>query len=236
VTIQSGKRYLFVVALFVLGVLLWNVRVGAQGAQGSFATLLQITSPAEGTVVHPGQTVTVAVSPISAGDSFTVVELGGDANFHIQEQLLTAPPYQFSIMIPTNAAIGTHFLDVIGGRSGRQPGRALHRHLDVEPSVAVSKIQAEVATLNFEHVGERLPLKIWGTFSGGSNMEVTHSSNIVYTSGDTSVATVSSTGIVTAVGTNKFGGIGAIDVHYTDAYGADQHCSVGVSTRDLHNP
>jgi len=62
------------------------------------AQTLQITSPADGTVVSPGQvvTVTVAASPASAFQA--VVLVGGDAIGF--SQVLSAPPYQFSLQIP----------------------------------------------------------------------------------------------------------------------------------------
>ena len=81
-------------------------------AQG-FPVLLQITSPANGTVVNPGQTIDVVVTPTS-GDTFNAVLLTGDLPI---DQTLATPPYKFSITIPPKATIGKHFLTATGGRS-----------------------------------------------------------------------------------------------------------------------
>jgi hypothetical protein len=59
------------------------------GALSQTQPTLQITSPADGTVVYPGQTVTVTVSP-SAGATFTAVAIL--APHPLPFQYLTIPP------------------------------------------------------------------------------------------------------------------------------------------------
>jgi len=93
-----------------------NLRM-AKAVAFAFATLLcagaalaqatlQITSPADGTLVSPGQTITVTVSA-SPGGVFTGVGVGGEGPIALS-QLLTVPPYQFAVKIPsTTTPAGT---------------------------------------------------------------------------------------------------------------------------------
>jgi hypothetical protein len=59
---------------------------------------LQITSPATGTVVRPGQTLTVKVT--GSGAVFTQVGLLPEDPLIVSPEVLTAPPYEFTITIP----------------------------------------------------------------------------------------------------------------------------------------
>src|SRR5438552_11715111 len=59
---------------------------------------LQITSPPDGTVVAPGQTLSIAVT---ASGSFNRVGLVAHDPIGFS-QFLSAPPYQFTLVIPAN--------------------------------------------------------------------------------------------------------------------------------------
>ena len=218
-TLLPPPAAIVVFAMLVIG-------AGNSRAQG-FPVLLQITSPASGTVVNPGQTVTVIVTATS-GDTFTGVVLTGD--LQLQMQVLTTPPYQFSITIPAKITAGKHYLNAIGGRSGQQSGKSQRLDLDVEPSAQISGISAKPAIMQFDSAGDKLPLRVWGTFSDGSGMDITKSSGTTYSSGDPTAVTVSSTGIVTAVGPGKYG-VSPVVVRY-----GDQSCAVQVSTRRVPPP
>jgi hypothetical protein len=61
---------------------------------------LQITSPADGTVVNPGQVAPVTVGTSNANFDMVIVV----ANSPIPDsEVSTAPPYKFSIQIPSNS-------------------------------------------------------------------------------------------------------------------------------------
>ncbi len=182
----------------VVAVLVAALLTGADRGNGQgFPILLQITSPADGVIVNRGQTLTVIVVP-TAGTAFTGVLLTSDVDLGLQDQLLTTTPSRFSITIPAKAAIGVHTLVASGGRSGQRPAKSLPIHLDVEPSVAISKISVEPEIINFHAVGNRIPLRVAGTFADGSIMDITKSSGTLYSSGDPTAATVDCLGIVTA--------------------------------------
>jgi len=67
---------------------------------------LQITSPADGTTVNPGQTLTVTVN---ASGTFQQVILIGSNPMGFS-QMLSNPPYQFTIQIPTTISPGWYSL------------------------------------------------------------------------------------------------------------------------------
>jgi len=76
------------------------------------ATVLQITSPANGTTVTAGQGLNVSVAvaqgvQLSQVDVFGTVPLG-DAG------PLSSPPFQFVFNIPTNVPYGTYHLSAAG--------------------------------------------------------------------------------------------------------------------------
>ncbi len=70
-------------------------------------SVLQITSPTNGTVVKSWQTILVDVS--SSVQSLTGVMVATQDPI-ITSQVLTAPPYQFSITVPTQIAPGLYTL------------------------------------------------------------------------------------------------------------------------------
>ena len=73
------------------------------------AQTLQIVSPVEGTVFHPGQTmvVTVDATPLA----FKTVVVGGILG---PPQSLSAPPYQFRMRIPSKIDLGPCRLTALG--------------------------------------------------------------------------------------------------------------------------
>ncbi len=170
--------------------------------------LLQITSPPDGTIVAPGQTITVVVTP-APGVNFVLVGIFGEDPI-VSDQVLSAPPFQFSLTIPTRISAGSYKIFASGATAPGQGGESDPITLDVEPSLPITKIRVEPLTVTFKAAGERMPLAVIGTFSDGSTMEITRSSRTTYSSNDTRVATVSSTGMVAAVGPGTTGATGVI--------------------------
>jgi hypothetical protein len=175
-----------------------------QGARGQAQPGLQITSPGDGTVVYPGQSVTVVVSP-APGTTFTAVAVL--AQDPLPFQYATAPPYQFSVAIPEHIAAGRYRVIAEGVVAPEQSQKSPAIYLDVEPpaTLSVSRIQVAPDAVLFRRMGERIPLRVTGTFSDGSTMDVSQSTGTTYTAVDTTVATVTGTGSVTAVGVGATG-------------------------------
>jgi len=222
---ERWKQLLFVgtvsAALIVAASLLWSGRSSAQ----AMPVLLEITAPAEGTVVNPGQTVTFVVTPISGG-SFTSVLLDGPYPFSASPRV-SVSPYQLSLAIPQKIAAGKYAITAFGARSGQNAGVSKPIHLDVEPSTAIVSMRIVNSTIVFQHAGDKIPVRVWGTFSDGSTMEITKSSGTTYSTGNPKIATVNAIGWVTAVGHDTMS-VTPINITY-----ANQTATVQVSTMDL---
>jgi len=160
---------------------------------GRAAAQLQITSPSSGTSVNAGQTLGIVVS---AGAS--VQGLGVIAEGPLPDVQATASPNQFTLAIPAGLTPGVYHLTAVGSDSGNlveSPQVAI----DVERGDDPVKIRVEPAIIRFRSIGEKIPLRVVGTYGDGSQATLTASSRTSYLSHDTTVATVSAAGIVTAV-------------------------------------
>src|SRR5262249_34753488 len=156
------------------------------------------TSPKDGTVVNPGQTLSVAVVPAS-GVTLTNVSVVGTAPIGISP-LISVPPFQFSITVPPASAIGRYNLTAWAIDGQGQTVVSIPIRIFVESAVNPVSISAQSAKLMFEAQGQQIPLTLTARFPDGSLADVTESSLMGYISADTNVATVDGSGIVTAAG------------------------------------
>ena len=146
-------------------------------------------------MINPGQslTVTVVVSPNGAFQQVTVI--GSDpVGF---SQTLTAPPFQFSVQIPSNVRPGTYTLTASGLVT---PGQVVNSDpigIIVErPDTPVSlRVEPSVLQLAFGHKGY---LRVLATFGDGTTIDLTQSSLTAF-SQPSPVANVGAYGIVTPV-------------------------------------
>ncbi len=158
---------------------------------------LQITSPANNTVVNPGQAVSVSVgSP--ANLSFKQVFVMGEGAIDTSN-IATSVPAQFSMLIPKNMQIGSHLLTAWGTTGAGQMVASIPLTIDVERPDVPTRLSVNPSQVTFQSQGQKLPLHISGTFSDGSVLDVTRSSNLAFAASDTSVASVDKNGIVRAV-------------------------------------
>lgn len=157
--------------------------------------LLQITSPIDGTIVNPGQVVTVSVtSPASA--SFSGLAVIGEKPIGFSN-VQTSVPAQFSLTIPTDINCGPHALTAVGTTTSGQNAGSTPVQVDVERPDMPTAINPQIPQLSFKALGEQFPLVLLGTFSDGSILDVTESSYVTYSSGNTAIATVDANGMVT---------------------------------------
>lgn len=174
-------------------------------------SLLHILSPASGFVVHPGQTVAITVAadssvqkviltgpaPLGTGQLGT----GGPAGIVARGQG-EAHPIQFRLTIPNAIQLGIYHVTAIGKTSaGTVESEPLT--LDVERTDNPIRIWAEPSSIQFTHVGDRIPLRVLGAFADGTQSDLTRSSKTTFASADPSVASVGADGMVTAVGEGK---------------------------------
>jgi Bacterial Ig domain len=181
---------------------------------------LRITSPTEGAVVNPGQvlTVTVEASPKDAFDDVAVI---GWSPIGLQ-QVLTAPPYRFSLRIPQSIVPArSYHLTAAGG---------LHE-IRSEPvysgAVSIQVERADIATslipgdyyinsgeypstsmhvyrsLRLSRVGIAEMLYVRGIFADHEQVDLTESSYLKHSSDNPRVAKVDERGTVVATGTGS---------------------------------
>jgi hypothetical protein len=186
----------------VTGILILAAGLVAASA-GAQQTPVHIVSPGAGTVVHPGQAVTIAVA---ADASVQKIALLGQHPLPlgqvISPGLGVARPFEFEVRIPTDIRPGPYHVTAIGSLAG---GETVSESLvlDVEKAEEPTRIWAKPETILFSRAGERIPLRVLGAFGDGSQETLTKSSKTIYTSADPRIASVSADGLVTAVGPGK---------------------------------
>lgn len=155
--------------------------------------LLQITSPIEGTVVRPGQAITVT---LAADPSLQDTGVFGDTPFSFGQS--TPSPLQFTISVASDAMPGVYPIAAMGLASGVDV-HADPVRVDVERLDAPQFVTAELAILEFSGVGDDAPIITYGLFNDGNRINISRSTKTIYLSNDPTVATVSNAGLVTAV-------------------------------------
>jgi hypothetical protein len=159
--------------------------------------LLQITSPGDGTIVNPGQTLVVIATP-APGVTFTHVVAAAEEPIGFSS-VAAGAPFKMSVTIPTDARIGPYHLTALG-ITGQSLVESDPIMIDVERPDAPQTLAAQPSLIILESQGEQIPLQIAGTLADGVVLNMTESLNIAYSSSDPGVATVDSSGVVTAVG------------------------------------
>lgn len=164
---------------------------------GQTQSALQITSPPDESVVKPGQTVTVSVkSPTNI--TFKQVFVIGEQPLPTTT-IATSAPAEFSILIPAGTRPGRYLLTAWGTTTANQMQGSAPITIDVERADLPTSLSANRTRISFPSQGHTMPLRISGTFADESVVDLTLSSNLVYASSNSTVATVDKNGVVTAI-------------------------------------
>ena len=172
--------------------------------------LVRIVSPS-GAVARPGQTITIAVAAAASVEKLVLIGqhplgpgrvLTGGAPGIMARGQGELRPIQFQVRIPADTRPGTYHVTAMGRVAGGEVESEAVT-IDVEKSEEPVRIWAEPALIQFARVGDEIPVRVLGTFADSSNEELTRSSKTVFTSADPRVATVSASGMVSAVGPGK---------------------------------
>jgi hypothetical protein len=184
---------------------------------------IDFTSPANGSSISAGQTLSITLS-VSHPEAFTrgisVIGQGAIGATPIKN----APPFEFTLDIPVNLSPGTYQLTALGFGLSSRPIATASVAVRVEPPAGATLSATPPEEVILEAIGEQLPLRVVGEAPGGRPVNLMGASNLTAVSADTSVATVDSQGMVTAVGAGHtvinvtFGGhaAGAVLVHVVD--------------------
>ena len=155
---------------------------------------LQITSPTRGIVVNTGQTISITVTS-PANLTFTSIGILGpggplDAN--------TSAPAAFSLTIPSNTVPGRYGLTAVGRPS---VGKAVFsKSIDItveRPDKPVS-LTTNPPVYYFRQ-GEFDYLRVSGRFADATNLNVTESTYLSFSSSNPAIVTVNTKGLVRAV-------------------------------------
>ena len=159
------------------------------------SNLLQITSPRSGTVVHPGETVVIAVQADPSVSNIAILAqdpLGFS-------QRTNGQSLQFLLTIPSDTTIGAYDVGAMGTAPDGSVVDSPPISLQVDIPKSRFKMGTEPSVLRFDAPGETMPLHVIGIFANGSKMDMTHSTQMSYSSQNPQIATVDDRGIVTAV-------------------------------------
>jgi centrosomal CEP192-like protein/Big-like domain-containing protein len=175
---------------------------------------LAITSPASGSIVAPGKTLTVNVTS-PAGQSFTVVFIAGEGFIGLTRHTTSPLPAQFTIDVPADARLGTYALAALG-TTPADTQVAVRIEIDVERPDLPARLTARVPQVVFDRQGQQSAIALLATFADGSVLDATASSRVTYASSNPSVATVDDNGFLRGVGS----GVAEITATYTLAAGS----------------
>jgi len=155
-----------------------------------------IQSPANGSLVTPGDTVSVVVMPINGADVASVLVVGtGTA-----EEDTTAP-FEIPLVIPSDAVGIFEVLAVGKNADSTVYYTSQPITLTVTPTATLNSIDIIPDEINQFAVGETRQVSVVGTYTDSVLRDLTEpDSGTTYLSSDTSVATISDTGLVTATG------------------------------------
>ena len=188
--------------------------------------LLQIDSPADGTVVNPGQTIKVRVTSSTERTWEFVGVLLSIPNVPPTE-VVHSLPVEFSITIPANiGACRRYTLTAMGRTTAGELVESDPVDIDVErPDMPVSLSELNGNSMIAEAQGQTYPLLMLATFSDRSVWDVSESGKLTFHSTDTKIVTVDGTGKAMAMAT----GTARIIVSYKNPNGPDVRLTIPVT-------
>jgi hypothetical protein len=149
------------------------------------------------TVVSPGEMLSIEVATAS-GIAFRFVTVVGEKSFDASLPLSDAP-YRFSIFVPKNLSLGPHYFTAVGHTLSGDMAASLPLAVDVETDAVPLSLKMDPPAIDFEALGEEIPIRVLGEFADGVEMDVTRSSQLHLASTNLAVAMISEEGIVRAV-------------------------------------
>jgi hypothetical protein len=167
---------------------------------GLFAdTLLKITKPLKGAIVHPGETVEIAVSATGGPmESVTIFVPGNDQS---NLPLLSSPPYQFLYTVPSipmQILPGLHPITAAGRAAGAPPVFSEPVEIDVERPDSPQWIKIDHPGLELK-IGHEIPIEVYGTYADGSIVPLSRSTRTKFKPTREGIVSVSWDGNVAAL-------------------------------------
>ncbi len=171
--------------------------VSAPASLASAQATLRITSPADGTVIRPSESVTVRVT--ASGEAPKGVFVSGTAPIGFGPELVTAPPYNFTVEIPKEINSGPYNLTAGGFIAAGHDVKSDTVTIDVERADSPMSLHSEDFSSLRVHVGRTTFTRIVGVFGDGTSADLQQSTLTTFRSDNAAVATVGPYGLVTGV-------------------------------------
>jgi hypothetical protein len=171
------------------------------------AQQVAITAPANGTVYTPGSTINVTAA-VSGGSVLAVKIAAQDIG---TSPFQRTAPYSFSFAVPTGV-VGRRNVFAAGLIADETAVFSPMITVDIEPGTAPTSISFQQPLVAFGYVGEQQKIGVTATFADGSTLDVSKSTQLSFTSGNTTLVSVDATGLITGLGpgnatvTAAFGG------------------------------
>src|ERR1700722_15888036 len=137
---------------------------------------ITITSPANGTLVPPGQTITLQVAT-APGASFLAVQVVGE-DIGIAPPL-TPPPYSVNLTVPSNV-IGPRNLTALGITAPENGIFSPSVLIDSETDAIATALHLNISQIAFQRTGQQMPLNVTAAFADGPSLDITKSSLLNY--------------------------------------------------------
>mgnify|MGYP003394120957 CR=1 FL=1 len=173
--------------------------------QGS--AVLQITSPSDGTVVAPGETIPVVVDAAAGINAVAVLGNGLAAG-----PSDAGPPFVLQLSIPADHSPKERRTIALAPDWQGGPLRAAPSTLKIELPNSQAVLSVRPSLINFQFIGARRQLQVNGRFSDGSLKTLNRSGLTVFNSNNPNVAEVNASGLVKATGPGE----AVITVQYRD--------------------
>lgn len=198
-----------------------TARKAAHGGQQR----LQIESPADGTVVHPGQTIKVRVTS-STDRTLSSLFVVSPLSDLPPDVVTKSVPVELTVTIPSTVEkAGPYPFTAMGTTTAGELVESDPITLDVERDDMPVSLWSQFDKHFFTAKGQSVPMMLTATFSDGKIIEVTESPNVSYHSTDAKVVTVDEAGTAAAVET----GTAAIIVSYKNPNGPDVRLTIPVT-------
>jgi hypothetical protein len=172
---------------------------------------LRIDSPRDGAVVAPGDTLQVTVSSPNRTRFIDIVIIMEDP-FDTADLGATSLPAHFAIKIPKDISPGSYTVSAMAGLAGRagEDGEMVVAVVEVDVerremprAIRLGRVGSTPPQLNFEKKGQTRDIELFGDFGDSDFVDLTESSRVTFESSDAAVATVDTSGTITAVGPGR---------------------------------
>ena len=158
------------------------------------AQQVTITSPASGSMYSPGGTINVTATVTGGtvlGVKVGVQDIGTSA------YQFTAP-YSFGLTVPSGV-IGPRNLFALGLVANETAVFSPTITVDIEPVTPPTTINFQQSLVAFGYVGQEQKVDVNGAFGDGSNLDISKSTQITFSSADPTKVSVDSTGLMTSL-------------------------------------